>query len=87
MLKLKMRKNVEAVCITKVDIDYGEGKGKNYVPKLDAMLTPFGDVDKPIHVDAAYVAREKPEVGGYYVKEEDGRESFYTEASFEKYFK
>lgn len=47
------------------------------------LLTPDEDGYAPFVLDAAYVAKHKPEAGGYYVVYEDGYKSFSPAKAFE----
>lgn len=44
---------------------------------------PDGVVPHPIEVSAAYLAKHEPQVGGYFVRYEDGYESFSPAEAFE----
>ena len=48
-----------------------------------AVLAPREDGYAPLEVDAAYMAKHQPKVGGYYVVYEDGYKSFSPADAFE----
>ena len=48
-----------------------------------ASITPEDGRYGPIHVDADYLARHKPAVGGYYVVYKDGYKSYSPADAFE----
>lgn len=47
------------------------------------IFTPEEDGYAPVKLDAAYVDKHKPEVGGYYVVYPDGYKSFSPAKAFE----
>lgn len=47
----------------------------------------WGDGQKPIQVSKAYLAKHQPKEGGYYVRYEDGYESFSPAEAFEGGYK
>lgn len=47
------------------------------------VITPAEDGYAPFKVDHSYLAKHKPEVGGYYVVYEDGYKSFSPAKAFE----
>ncbi len=51
---------------------------------LGAMITPAEPGHGPFRVDAKYIAKHNPEVGGYWVRYDDGYESFSPAAAFEE---
>lgn len=48
-----------------------------------AIITLADEGYEPFMVDAAYMHKHKPEVGGYYVVYDDGYKSFSPAAAFE----
>lgn len=48
------------------------------------LLTPADDRYSPFIVDAEYVQKHKPKVGGYYVVYKDGYKSFSPADAFEE---
>jgi hypothetical protein len=49
-----------------------------------ATITPAEKGYAPFEVDAAYVQRHKPQIGGYYVVYDDGYKSFSPAKAFEE---
>lgn len=70
--KYKCHKVVQAGKILRMDID----KFGNYVLDIE-------DAGGPITVTDAFMHRHRPQVGGYYVRYEDGYESFSPAKAFE----
>lgn len=48
-----------------------------------AIITPAESGYAPFEVDQAYVAKHKPMVGGFYVKYDDGYQSYSPAKAFE----
>lgn len=48
-----------------------------------ATITPLEEGYTPFKVDAAYIKKHEPEVGGYYVVYEDGYKSWSPAKAFE----
>jgi hypothetical protein len=74
--KYRCFKVVEAFRIGDATL-YGDGR---------ALLVPdigTGVEIEPVEVDAEYMERHKPQIGGYYVRYEDGYESWSPAAAFE----
>ena len=57
---------------------------KEHGPQLGAMIVPANELYLPFRVTAAFLAKHKPEVGGYWVQYADGYESFSPAAAFEE---
>ena len=53
-------------------------------PGMGATITPADDGFGPFFVDAKYLQRHKPEVGGYYVVYDDGYKSWSPAKAFEE---
>jgi len=49
-----------------------------------AIITPMDDGYTPFTVDAEYILKHQPSVGGYYVVYEDGYKSFSPGQAFEE---
>lgn len=49
-----------------------------------AILTPAEDGYAPFDVDQEYVAKHKPQVGGFYVVYDDGYRSYSPSQAFEE---
>jgi hypothetical protein len=56
---------------------------RNCGTKLGAVITPADELFAPFTVDADYMQKHKPEVGGYYVVYDDGYKSFSPAKAFE----
>lgn len=52
-------------------------------PSYSALITPEEAGYAPFEVSVEYVAKHKPEVGGYYVVYDDGYKSFSPAKAFE----
>ena len=76
--KYKCHKIVQAVQIAA--ISYGSA---DHPRDGTAVLTPYAEEYAPFAVSAAYVRKHVPQVGGYYVRYEDGYESFSPADVFE----
>jgi hypothetical protein len=53
-------------------------------PSTGAMITPSEKGYAPFSVDAAYMDKHKPQIGGYYVVYDDGYKSFSPAKAFEE---
>ncbi len=73
-------KKVGALKIKKIVRD---GEGENRETDGSAMITPEDEGYAPFKVGAEYVAKHKPQVGGYYVVYKDGYESWSPADAFE----
>lgn len=80
MPKYKCHKEVYALKIEKITMD---GEGENRETDGSATISPIEYPFSPFKVDAAYVQKHKPKVGGYYVVYEDGYKSFSPAEAFE----
>jgi len=74
--KFRSHKEVHAMKIEEIEI-HGEAEQDN-----DHVLIG-GTPREAVEVSLAYMARHNPQVGGYYVKYEDGYESFSPAEAFE----
>ena len=61
-----------------------DGEGEDRESDGSAMITPEDARYSPIKVDADYMWKHKPEVGGYYVVYADGYKSFSPAKAFEE---
>lgn len=52
--------------------------------QMGATITPVEDGYAPFFVDAAFLAKHKPEPGGYFVQYADGYKSFSPAQAFEE---
>jgi hypothetical protein len=60
-----------------------DGEGEDRETDGTAMITPVEERFAPFMVDAEFMRRNKPEVGGYYVVYEDGYKSYSPAKAFE----
>ena len=60
-----------------------DGEGENRETDGTAMIKPAEKGYAPFEVDAEFMRRNKPEVGGYYVVYEDGYRSYSPAKAFE----
>ena len=72
----KSHKVVRALKIKGINAEPAEPSSEMYITPEENGYTPF-------IVSDAYVSKHKPQVGGYYVKYEDGYESFSPADAFE----
>jgi hypothetical protein len=75
MPRYETRKTVWALKIASIDYDGDKCDG--------AVITPEEPRYAPFSVDGAYVAKHKPQVGGYYVVYPDGYKSWSPAHAFE----
>jgi len=77
----KSHKEVHAFKITKIVRD-GEGENR----ETDGSATLYHDEGyfMPVKVDAEYMRKHKPQVGGYYVQYNDGYKSWSPAEAFEE---
>jgi len=78
MPKYVCHKEVHALKIKAIDHDNEISGGPN-----KATITPEDERFAPFVVDAEYMAKHKPQEGGYYVVYEDGYKSFSPADVFE----
>ncbi len=81
MPKYRCHKDVQALKIKAIKMD-GEGEDR----ELDgsAIITPEDESYAPFKVSAGYMHKHDPRVGGYYVRYDDGYESFSPAKAFEE---
>lgn len=72
--KYKSHKIVHALKIYNIDVDLGTG---------EAVITPEDEGYGPFGVDAKYMEKHKPRIGGYYVVYQDGHKSWSPADAFE----
>lgn len=72
--RYKSHKIVHALKIHNIDLDLESGA---------AVITPADDGYGPFPVDAEYMGKHKPRIGGYYVVYEDGYKSWSPAEAFE----
>ncbi len=78
MPKYQSHKKVWALKIKSI-----EDKGENRDIRGNFVITPEEDGYAPFRVDADYMNKHKPQVGGYYVVYEDGYKSWSPADAFE----
>ena len=83
MPKYVCHKKVWALKIAGIARDSDTAREEQRETDGSAMITPAGDGYAPFKVDAIYMHKHKPEVGGYYVVYEDGYKSFSPAGAFE----
>lgn len=76
--KYKCHKEVWALKIAKVVLHENDEQ-----VWTGATITPEDERYAPFEVDAVYVSKHMPDVGGYYVKYEGGYESWSPAEAFE----
>lgn len=74
--RYRCHKEVWALKIAKIEHDVGGG--------APATITPDDGRYAPFEVDAAYMHKHQPKVGGYYVVYRDGYKSFSPAEAFEE---
>lgn len=83
MPRYKSHKEVWALKIGAIAFDYDKAHAENRETDGSAMLTPTDPGYAPFRVDAAYLRKHDPQVGGYYVVYTDGYKSYSPAAAFE----
>jgi hypothetical protein len=78
--RYKCHKEVWALKIAGIKRD---GEGENRESDGSAIITPIEERYAPFRVDADYMSKHKPQVGGYYVVYKDGYKSFSPADAFE----
>lgn len=73
--RYKSHKIVHALKIANIDLDLATGR---------AVITPADEEYGPFPVDAEYMGKHKPRIGGYYVVYQDGYKSWSPAEAFEK---
>ncbi len=57
---------------------------QSHGPQMRTMISPAEEGYRPFFVSAEFLAKHKPEVGGYWVQYADGYQSFSPAAAFEE---
>ena len=83
MPRYKCHKDVWALKIADIARDSDKAREDQRETDGSAMITPAEDGYGPFKVDANYMHKHKPEVGGYYVVYADGYKSFSPAKAFE----
>jgi hypothetical protein len=84
MPKYKCHKEVWALKIKKIVLDSDLAKETNRETTGGATITPEEEGYGAFDVNAEYVRKHKPEVGGYYVMYKGGYESWSPASEFEE---
>ena len=84
MPKYKSHKEVWALKIKEIAFDIDEAKKEYRESDGSAMITPTEERYGRFKVDATYIRKHQPQIGGYYVVYEDGYKSFSPAKAFEK---
>jgi hypothetical protein len=83
MPKYQSHKQVWALKIASIERDSDKAQEENRETDGSAIITPADDGYAPFNVDAAYLRKHEPQVGGYYVVYPDGYKSFSPADAFE----
>lgn len=79
----KEAKEVWALKIAAIEFDVDKAHAENRETDESAIITPAEPGYAPFKVDAAYVRKHEPKMGGYYVVYADGYRSWSPAAAFE----
>lgn len=83
MPKYKCHKEVWALKIKSIASDSDKAREEQRETDGTAIITPEESAYAPLKVDANYMHKHNPEVGGYYVVYADGYKSFSPAKAFE----
>ena len=83
MPRYTCHKKVHALKIKGIVRDSEEAQKENRETDGSAIINPEGDAYGPFVVDAAYLKKHDPQVGGYYVVYDGGYKSFSPAEAFE----
>jgi len=83
MPKYQSHKQVWALKIKNIVKDSDLAKLQNRETNGKATIAPLEEGYAPFDVEASYLRKHNPEVGGYYVRYEDGYESYSPADAFE----
>lgn len=83
MPRYKCHKEVWALKIKAIEFDHDNANAEQRETDGSATITPEENGYASFKVDANYVHKHKPEVGGYYVVYSDGYKSFSPADAFE----
>lgn len=84
MPKYACHKQVWALKIQSISLDADKAQIEDRETDGTAIITPSDKGFAPFKVDAEYVHKHKPQVGGYYVVYKDGYKSFSPAGAFEE---
>ena len=77
------RETIEAFKIKEVQLDSDKAREESRETDGSALLIPEDEKIRCLKVTAWYIRMHKPQVGGYYVRYEEGTESFQSAEKFE----
>lgn len=83
MPRYQSHKKVWALKIKSIIFDADLARADNRETDGSALIVPEESLYAPFKVDAAYVHKHDPKVGGYYVVYEDGYKSWSPAEAFE----
>lgn len=83
MPKYQCHKQVWALKIASMDLDLALAVAEDRETTGGVWITPGDEGYGKFHVDAEYVKKHRPHVGGYYVVYADGYKSFSPAEAFE----
>ena len=83
MPRYKCHKEVWALKIAEIVFDSDVASKEGRETDGTAMITPVEKGFSPFKVDAEYVRKHHPQVGGYFVVYKDGYKSFSPAVAFE----
>lgn len=83
MPKYKCHKEVWALKIANIELDIDKANKENRETDGSAVITPAEKIYAPFRVNADYVHKHNPQIGGYYVLYEGGYKSFSPAVVFE----
>ena len=83
MPRYKCHKEVWALKIGKIHLDQEDARQEGRDTDGHATITPEESGYAPFRVDAEYMRKHKPVVGGYYVVYADGYKSFSPAKAFD----
>jgi hypothetical protein len=81
--RYRSHKEVWALKIAKIEFDIDKARAEGRETDGSAIITPDEPEYAPFRVDAEYVHKHTPKVGGYYVVYGDGYESWSPAPAFE----
>jgi len=83
MPRYKCHKKVWALKIAGIEYDHDKAKAENRETDGSATITPAEGGYAPFKVSHDYVRKHNPQVGDYFVQDEDGYASFSPADAFE----
>src|SRR5437899_9591729 len=83
-LKIKQITKANPPTIAELEAILKEGVATTSEELVGAFITPFEEGYESIPVSQAYMLKHSPKEGGYYVKYDDGYESYSPAKAFEE---